>query len=100
MKGILTSICYQYTEQHYRVCSSTLMTSLNRTHNRGDNHINHENSQYNSGQLIFPFCSTAHFRQIKVEVDVFWCRTHADGLFPMENRKQATIKEAMIYWRE
>lgn len=99
-KGTLTSIAHQYAQQHGRIRSSTLVTSLNRTCNRGDNHINHKDSQYDTGQFVFPLCTSGWFRQIRLELDLRQSRTHAEGLFPMEHRKHTTINEAMTYWKE
>ena len=68
-KGTLTSIAHQYAEQHCRIRSPTLVASLNRTCNRGDDHVNHKDSQYYTGQFVFPPRTSGWFRQIRPELD-------------------------------
>lgn len=93
----LTAVGDGYAQQDDWICCSSLTCGLNSAYDGGDDHINHQYTQYDGCKFVFEFgpviiAIRRQFLQRMCQI------TNAAGLFPIEKRKHATISEAMMYW--
>ena len=88
-----TSVGDRDAKQHDRVGGASLTSCLYRTFDRCDNHVKHQATQDDSGQLVFP--SGPIYSKSKRDTENSQ-ETYAEGLFPIEKRKQATTIKDII----